>query len=224
MATMESLTGSEAYAFGFVPPVISAFARGGWRRGRVLSATDVRAPMDGGPDVIVDDLGAVASAEEAAIRRLNRAMMRAWRDGDVDANGGYVPEPDAPWRRAACDLEGDLRTPRARVTPPGDAARARERRCVHRIMDMLDEDLPACVPALSMMQRLAPNPDALEAFVDDMERRFRARALPTVDVLGRRLVHRWRLFLLVAIVASVCAGVGVVRASRAAYARVFAPR
>ncbi|OUS43448.1 putative TBP-binding protein [Ostreococcus tauri] len=169
MATMESLTGSEAYAFGFVPPVISAFARGGWRRGRVLSATDVRAPMDGGPDVIVDDVGAVVNAEETAIRRLNRAMMRAWRDGDVDANGGYVPEPDAPWRRAACDLEGDLRTPRARVTPPSDAARARERRCVHRIMDMLDEDLPACVPALSMMQRLAPNPDALEAFVDDME-------------------------------------------------------
>jgi ESF2/ABP1 family protein len=82
---------------------------------------------------------------------------------------------------------------------------------------MIEKDLRACMPAMRMFKRMDQNIEAFEAFVDDMERRFKEGTLPKRDVFGARLVNRWRLILLSAHVAFVAVAIGCVRAARGAF-------
>ena len=87
----------------------------------------------------------------------------------------------------------------------------RERACANRLMDMIEKDLRACLPALSMFTRMDQNVDAFEAFLDDMERRFARGTLPKRDVLGDLIVFRWRAFVLVFVATTTATFVGATR-------------
>lgn len=121
------------------------------------------------------------AATRAAIRRLNRAIMASWRD---DGDGAYEPDVNDEWTRVKYEFGEACEADDGGEEEDPESETARERRCANRLMDMVEKDVHACVPALEMMQRMDQNIDAFEAFVDDMERRFALGTLPKRDVLG----------------------------------------
>ena len=163
--------------------------------GRGFSSSVTRVPWD-------DD-------EAVEIRRLRRVMMRAERGMDMDEEQ-YTPGEESGWTREKFSFEKTEDGEDVEEDPTSEAAR--ELRCVNKIMDMLEKDLRACLPALRMFRRMDRNIDAFEAFVDDMERRFEAGTLPKRDVLGEKLLFRWRMFVLSGFVALTAIIVGVARA------------
>ena len=204
---MESLT-DRAFAYEFVPPVVEEyFFRGGHRRARC-------APLDAGVTADADGANAGEEAPEedaatrAAIRRLNRAIMASWRD---DGDGAYEPDVKDEWTRVKYEFGEACEADDGGEEEDPESETARERRCANRLMDMVEKDVHACVPALEMMQRMDQNIDAFEAFVDDMERRFALGTLPKRDVLGDKYLFRWRFFVLSVFVLCIAIAVGVAR-------------
>lgn len=219
---MEALSDVE-WTFGFVPPLVVDFFHRGRRRARVYDANDFTRPLDGYPDDIVgeDQLG--DEARQVRVRRFARMMVMG--EHEAAARGEeWRPAVESGWRRVEYALEDHLGRPAAREEVDPTSVVGRERICVHKIMDMLEKDLHACLPALEMLQRIDPHVDALEAFVDDMERRFEAGTLPKRDELGIKLVNRWRLFVLSVFIAWIAASIGCARLAYGLFVSGFAPR
>ena len=119
--------------------------------------------------------------------------MASWRD---DGDGAYEPDVKDEWTRVKYEFGEACEADDGGEEEDPESETARERRCANRLMDMVEKDVHACVPALEMMQRMDQNIDAFEAFVDDMERRFALGTLPKRDVLGDKYLFRWRFFVL----------------------------
>ena len=219
---MEALSDAR-WTWGFVPPIVVDFFRGGRRRARVYDAKDFTRPLDGMADDIVgeDQLG--DEAKQVRIRRFARMMVMG--ESEARARGEeWRPPVESGWRRVEYALEDHLGRPAARAEADPTTVIGRERICVHKIMDMMEKDLHACLPALEMLQRIDPHVDALEAFVDDMERRFEAGTLPKRDELGIKLVNRWRLFVISVLIAWIAASIECARFAYRLFVSGFAPR
>lgn len=216
---MEALS-DVAWTWGFVPPLVVDFFARGRRRARVYDANDFRRPLDGAPDDIVgeDQLG--DEARQVRIRRFARMMVVGRHEAAVRGEE-WLPPVESGWRQREYAVEDDLGRPQTREEADPTSVVGRERRCVHKIMDMLEKDLHACLPALEMLQRIDPHVDAFEAFVDDMERRFDSGTLPKRDELGIKLVNRWRLFVLSVLIAWIAASIGFVRFALATWRAIL---
>lgn len=188
---MEALT-NKPWAHAWPPSLDEFFAQRGYERaGRRYSLDFTRATDGKG-----EDLGERAHDEDGDdIRRLVREIMAHERD--MGFNGTYTPNEDSNWVRVETSLDDVSDVDDAKEEDP-TSERARTRRCANALLDMVDEDLYACEPALEMFERMDQNIDAFEAFIRDMRRRFDAGTLPKRDILGRAMLNRWR-----AIVASV---------------------
>ena len=202
---MESLT-DRAFALGFVPPIVEAYFRGGPRCAPSDSALGAGVTADGAS--VGEEAPEEDAATRAAIRRLNRAIMATWRDDGDDA---YEPDVKDEWTRVKYEFGDACDADDGEEEEDPESETARERRCANRLMDMVEKDVHACVPALEMMQRMDQNIDAFEAFVDDMERRFALGTLPKRDVLGDKYLWRWRFFVLSVVVLCIAIAVGVAR-------------
>lgn len=211
--TMETLTNTPWRRVW--PPVMDAFLTREYQRTTTMERKDYEMEEDdggGGRDSSSSVTRVPWDDDEAVeIRRLRRVMMRAERGMDMDEEQ-YTPGEESGWTREKFSFEkqDDGNDEDADEDPTSEAAR--ELRCVNKIMDMLEKDLRACLPALRMFRRMDKNIDAFEAFVDDMERRFEAGTLPKRDVLGEKLLFRWRMFVLSGFVALTAIVVGVARA------------
>ena len=188
------------------PPCIDEFFAGGYTRcGRVYDETFTR-DIDGkGVDVreISDD----AHADE--IRKMTREIMVHERD--MGFQGVYTPGEDSEWTRVDASVEPD--DPRNVEEEEHDptSESARERRCANALLDMVEEDLHTCTPALEMFVRMDQNIDAFEAFIRDMRRRFDAGTMPKRDVLGNKMLYKWRAVVLSALVLWLAVSVAFVK-------------
>ena len=133
--------------------------------------------------------------------------MAAWRYGKDEE-----PEVDDDWTRVKYEFGDACEADDGEEEEESASETARERRCANRLLDMVEKDVHACMPAMEMMQRMDQNIDAFEAFVDDMERRFALGTLPKRDVLGDKYLFRWRFFVLSVLVLWIAVVVGVLRA------------
>ena len=189
--TMEELTNAPwPHAW---PPCIDEFFAGGYERcGRVYDETFAR-DVDG-KGVDVREIAGDAHADE--IRKFAREMMAHERAMGFD--GVYTPGEDSEWTRedASLDPADPANAERMKEEDDPTSESARERRCANALLDMVDEDLHACTPALEMFTRMDQNIDAFEAFVRDMRRRFDAGTLPKRDVLGNKMLFKWRALVL----------------------------
>ena len=194
------------------PPEIDEFLfQGGWKRSGRVYRTDfktLRHSLDGKSELNETTY----DADGDDIRKLARELMTAERDAGFTAP--YDPSSDSEWTREPCPLEDagpyvadededEDEDPQSEI--------ARERRCGNAILDMLEGDLHACLPALAMLERLDQNIDAFEAFVRDMRSRFERGALPKSDILGESLRSKWRLCLIATLLACVAVTVAVIR-------------
>ena len=199
------------------PPVMDAFLTREYQRTTTMERKDYEMDDDGG-DGGGDSSCSMTSVtrmpwdddEAVEIRRLRRVMMQAERGMNMDEEQ-YTPGEGSAWTRQKFTFENAENGGKVKDEDPTSEA-ARELRCVNKIMDMLEKDLHACLPALRMFRRMDKNIDAFEAFVDDMERRFEAGTLPTRDILGEKLLFRWRVCVLSGFVAFTAIFVGIARA------------
>jgi hypothetical protein len=213
--TMETLTNARP-RYGFVPPTVMEFFEGGYRRARVCRDRRERvvAPdADEDVDFFRDDEdGEDATRDARDVRRLRREVE--WDFRRRGPGTWYEPADDDPtWTRVRGYEFGDALPESWSMDAKEESEVARrERACANRLMDLIEKDLHACVPALSMFQRMDQNVDAFEAFLDDMERRFALGTLPKRDELGDLIVFRWRAFVLVFMATTTAIFVGAARA------------
>lgn len=212
---METLTNKRP-RYGFVPPTVMEFFEGGYRRARVgrdrresVVAPNATDDVDAFHDGVVDE---DAARDARDVRRLRREVE--WDFRRRGPGTWYEPEEDddATWTRARGYEFGDAPPEAWSMDEKEESEVARrERACANRLMDLIEKDLRACLPALSMFTRMDQNVDAFEAFLDDMERRFTLGTLPKRDALGDLIVFRWRAFMLVFAATTTAIVVGATR-------------
>ena len=216
---METLT-NKPPRYGFVPAEVMEFFEGGYRRARaapptregVVGASERETRTRDARDADGDRTGDEAR-DHADARRLMREVEWERRRGTGTERRGTGDE-DGTWTRVrGCEFGDALPEPWAREMEGKEESdvERRERACANRLMDMIEKDLRACLPALSMFTRMDQNVDAFEAFLDDMERRFARGTLPKRDALGDLIVVRWRVFVLVFVATTTATFVGATR-------------
>ena len=212
---METLTNKRP-RYGFVPPTVMEFFEGGYRRARVGRdrRESVVAPNATDDVDVFHDHGVVdedAARDARDVRRLRREVE--WDFRRRGPGTWYEPADDDPtWTRARGYEFGDALPESWSMDAKEESEVARrERACANRLMDLIEKDLRACLPALSMFTRMDQNVDAFEAFLDDMERRFALGTLPKRDELGDLIVFRWRAFVLVFMATTTAIFVGATR-------------
>ena len=213
---METLT-NKPPRYGFVPAEVMEFFEGGDRRACAAPPTreGVVGARDDDGDARNDDgeRGGSEGRDRADARRLMREVEWERLRGTGTERRG-TEDGDETWTRVrGCEFGDALPEPWAREMEEREESdvERRERACANRLMDMIEKDLRACLPALSMFTRMDQNVDAFEAFLDDMERRFARGTLPKRDALGDLIVFRWRAFVLVFVATTTATFVGATR-------------
>ena len=216
---METLT-NKPPRYGFVPAEVMEFFEGGYRRARaapptregVVGASERETRTRDARDADGDRTGDEAR-DHADARRLMWEVEWERRRGTGTESSGTGFEDETWTRVRGCEFGDALPEPWAREMEGKEESdvERRERACANRLMDMIEKDLRACLPALSMFTRMDQNVDAFEAFLDDMERRFARGTLPKRDALGDLIVFRWRVFVLVFVATTTATFVGATR-------------